>query len=79
MSMGRTNERPIPHGEAYTPAQRRAHAEQHIVMMAAIGKLEITQSRQIVRTYGLPDSVIAELKAIKAKFRNELSFAGGDK
>jgi hypothetical protein len=64
---------------AYPLSQRRAHADSHIMTMAAIGQLETTQSRHIVRTYGLPESVIDELKALKAQFRNELSFSGGDK
>lgn len=65
--------------KAYPLAQRRAHAEQHILLMAAAGHLEVTQSRHIAATYGLPESAIPELKAIKAKHRNELSFGGEGK
>jgi hypothetical protein len=57
----------------YTLAMREAHAEQFIMAMAEVGKLEITQSRHVGPTYGLEPAFI---KSIKAKFRNELSFAG---
>lgn len=61
---------------SYTREQREAHAEQFIMLAAAGGFLETTISREVARTYGLPDSFIPTLKALKAKFRNELSFGG---
>lgn len=64
---------------AYPLAQRRAHAEQHVTIMASLNKLEVTQSRHIVRTYGLPENFVESLKQLKAKFRNELSFSGEGK
>lgn len=69
----------MTHAQAYPLQQRLAHAEQHIVTMAAINELETTQSRHVAATYGLPASAILELKALKARFRNELSFSGEGK
>jgi hypothetical protein len=77
MSMSHTIDRCIPHHEAYPLIQRRAHAEQHVILAAELGFLETTQSHHIARTYGLPDSFINQLKVLKARFRNELSFGGG--
>ena len=74
MSMNRTSERGVPPYHAYTLAMREAHAEQFISIMAEIGKLEITQSRFVGPTYGLAPDYI---KAIKARYRNELSFGEG--
>jgi hypothetical protein len=65
--------------EAYPHIQREAHAEQCILWAAEGGWLEATISARIAQTYGLDPSHIAKLKALKAKFRNELSFSGGDK
>lgn len=59
--------------QAYSFNQRRAHAEQHILAMAAVNRLEVTQSAQIVKTYGLPEPFIHVLKELKAQLRNELS------
>lgn len=64
---------------AYPIAQREMHAEQHILISAAQGWLETTQSAHVARTYGLPPSFVQTIKSWKAKHRNELSFAGGDK
>lgn len=63
---------------AYPQAQREMHAEQHILICASRGSvwLENTISREVVKTYGLPESFIDTLKALKARFRNELSFGG---
>jgi phage gp16-like protein len=69
----------MTYDQAYPPQQRWAYAEQHIVISASLGWLETTQSRHIAATYGLPESAIVELKALKARFRNELSFSGGEK
>ena len=69
----------IPPAEAYSLAQREAHAEQHILAMAAINirELERTVSAHVAATYGVPH-MVSRLKALKATFRNELS-TGGDK
>jgi hypothetical protein len=77
MSMSATVDRPILPEQAYPLSQRRAHAEQHILAMHSIGELETPKSAEVARTYGIPDFT-EELKAMKAKFRNELSFSGGD-
>lgn len=61
---------------AYTRAQRIAHAEQHILAMYEIHELEVPQSRHVAATYGIPEYESA-LKAMKANFRNELSFGEG--
>lgn len=63
--------------DAYPQAQRRAHAEQHILAAAECGFLEQTSCWQICRTYQV--NIIDDLKALRAKFRNELSFQGSDK
>lgn len=69
----------IPSSRAfYTQAMREAHAEQHIVIMAALGPeaFERTQSRFIGPTYDLPEAFI---RGLKARHRNELSFSGEGK
>jgi hypothetical protein len=68
----------IPHAEAYPRQQRELHAEQHILTMTALRQLETPKSAEVAKTYGIPDFV-DRIKAMKAKFRNELSFQGGDK
>jgi hypothetical protein len=46
--------------------------------MTALRQLETPKSAEVAKTYGIPDFV-DRIKAMKAKFRNELSFQGGDK
>lgn len=60
----------------YTQAMREAHAEQHIAIMSEVGPaaFEATQSKHIGATYGIPPEYV---RAIKARFRNELSFGEG--
>jgi hypothetical protein len=54
------------------------HAFRFIKSMAAIGafELERTQSKHVAATYGIETAVV---KAMKARFRNELSFSGDGK
>lgn len=75
-----SNERPLTPDQAYTLEMRRAHAEQHIEKMSKKGTLEEAKSRHVANTYG-PGGRITEdeVKAIKARFRNELSFGGDGK
>ena len=63
--------------EAYTLAQREAHAEQHIIIMAGLSlrDMERTVSAKVAVTYGVPH-MVERLKALKAQFRNELSIPG---
>ena len=64
----------------WTLAQRKAAMEQFIASMAAKGSeyLERTKSRHVANTYG-PGGLITEdeVKAVKARYRNELSFGEG--
>jgi hypothetical protein len=62
----------------YGPLRRMKTAYRFIRSMADRGPeyLERTQSRHVGPTYGLPPSLI---KQMKAKFRNELSFGGEGK
>jgi hypothetical protein len=61
----------------YTPLMRAKHAFWFIRKMAdeSSASLEATQSKHIGPTYGLKPDLI---KRIKARFRNELSFRGGE-
>jgi hypothetical protein len=59
---------------SYTQAQRAAHAEQHILAMAALNELHLTSCWHICRTYGVMHMLDA-LKELRAKFRTELSFS----
>jgi hypothetical protein len=70
------NDPVVSHADAYPRRQREAHAEQHILAMVAIKQLETPKSAEVANTYGIPDFV-NHLKAMKAKFRNELSFGEG--
>ena len=75
-----SNERGLPLDQAYPLAQREAHAEQHIMVMAGISlrDMERTVSAKVAQTYGVPH-MVGRLKALKAKFRNELSIPGEGK
>lgn len=63
--------------EAYPLAQREAHAEQHIIIMAGMSlrDMERTVSAKVAVTYGVPH-MVERLKVLKAQFRNELSIPG---
>jgi hypothetical protein len=65
---------------AYPLKQREADAESHILAMAAVGihHMERTISWRVAQTYGVPH-LVDHLKALKSKFRNELSFSGEGK
>jgi hypothetical protein len=43
--------------------------------MAAVGRMGLTITAKVAETYGVPH-MVPVLKALKAKFRNELSFGG---
>jgi hypothetical protein len=61
--------------EAYPQAQRRAHAEQHLLICAERGWLSVTSCSHIARTYGVSD-IITDLRALKKSLFPE--FACGD-
>ena len=61
---------------SYTLAQREAHAESHILIMAGLGEMEKTISWRVCQTYGVPH-LVDHIKAIKSRLRNELSFGEG--
>ena len=62
---------------AYPRSQRRAHAEQHLLIAASAGWLADTSCSHIANTYGVVD-LIAELKAMKRGLFPEFA-CGGDK
>jgi hypothetical protein len=66
------------HAEAYPLSQREAHAEQAVAFAAAGQWLDNTSCWHICRTYNVPH-LLSDLKALRAKFRTELSMVGGDK
>lgn len=68
--------RPLPPSKAYTRLRRAKDVFKHIRTSAREGFLERTQSRFVGSTYGIP---VETVKAIKARFRNELSFSGEGK
>jgi hypothetical protein len=64
----------------YTLAQREAHAEQHILVLAGLSvqRMEQAKSAHVAATYGVPH-MVNRLKGMKARFRNELSISGEGK
>lgn len=63
---------------SYTRSQRRAHAEQAIVVAAGGGWLAQTSCTHICNTYGCRDFT-AELKTMKAKLFPEFAINGEGK
>lgn len=59
---------------AYNEEARLAYAERFIAQAAKEGFLEQTQGWHVARTYGLTRDQVRE---IKKKYRNELSFGEG--
>lgn len=74
MSAGRTPETPVKPEVAYPYAKRLADMHKHIANAAANGFLEQTQGWQVAKTYGVTRD---EVRAAKARHRNELSFGEG--
>lgn len=62
--------------DVYGEQARLAKAEEQVSKAAEGGYLEQTQGWEIARTYRVPHAAV---KAMKAKFRNELSFNGDGK
>lgn len=70
--------RPLVDASAYSPLRRAKLVFKFFKTMVELGptQFEATKSVHLARTYGLP---VETVKKIKARFRCELSFPGGDK
>lgn len=74
MSAGRTPETPVKPEVAYPYAKRLADMDRFVAFAAANGFLEQTNGKRVAETYGVEHT---EVRAAKAKYRNELSFGEG--